>query len=346
MDEQSKRRTQHFERVLARLSRGHNPKQSLSLREAAQGLTACYVNVLGLLDDARLLAANNRQPRALSLTILALEELAKIPDLYEQYMNATPRNGSGWADFWKRWIQHKPKQKRGTAYGNMLRQSSSQEVTFLHNPTPYTSYLSENAYTQLDTVKQRNFYVDFVDTEFQIPRGSRQNSTALDFLFSFVEDRADSFGSWHISEQRSADFLAVAHDGSVSFNGWASSHTLAEADADLLRLLCYRSSAQVPDYGTFSSECEDLMSKKTAAERVTLFRRAVTTVNHRMKVFQILPTSADRAWRMDKLLFSYATDHFSDTERKEIFSGDFRFGHGVPQIDPNVIPRREPPIEH
>jgi hypothetical protein len=177
-------------------------------------------------------------------------------------------------------------------------------------------------------VKQRNFYVDFIDGQFQRPQISRQNSIALDFLFSFCEERADSFGSWHISEQRSVDFLAVARDDFISFNDWASSHTPAEADADFLKLLCYHSSARVPEYATFNSECESFMSKKTAAEKVTLFRRAVTTVNHRMKVFQILPTSARRAESMRKLLLGYAGDHFSDAERKEIFADDFRFLEG------------------
>ena len=67
---------------------------------------------------------------------------------------------------------------------------------------------------------------------------------------------------------------------------------------------------------TFYSACESLMSKKTRSEKVTLFRRAVASLNHRMKV-QALPTSGRRAYRMLKLLFGYATDHFSDTERKD-----------------------------
>jgi hypothetical protein len=204
----------------------------------------------------------------------------------------------------------------------MLRESASQDATFLHNPTPYASYLSENAYAHLDAVKQRNFYVDFIDSRFQRPQGSKQTSTALDFLFSFAEERADSFGSWHISEQRSADFLAVAKDDSISFNDWASSHTPAEADADLLRLLCYRTSGPVPDYFTFYSECETFLSKKTTSERVTLFRRVVTSLNHRMKV-EALPTSARRAYLMLKLLLGYASEHFSDAEREEIFADDF-----------------------
>jgi AbiV family abortive infection protein len=325
MDDQIKKQTERIERLLARLSSGHNPKRALSPREAAQGLTACYLNGLALVDDARLLAANGREPRALSLTILAMEELAKVPDLYEQYTNPTTKNGTSWIDFWKRWSQHRPKQKRSAAYGNILRESIKPERAYFDNPSPYAGYLTEDAHLHLDAVKQRNFYVDFIDGRFQRPQASAQNSTALDFLFSFAEERADSFGSWHISEQRSADYLAVAQDDSCSFNDWASSHTPAEADADLLRLLCYCSSARVPNYATFNSECESFMSKKTAEERVTLFRRAVSTVNHRMRI-QALPTSAQRAWSMDKLLFSYADRHFSGADRKKAFADDFRFG--------------------
>jgi AbiV family abortive infection protein len=328
MHDQMKKQAERIEKVLARLSSGNNPKRPLSIRETAQGLTACYLNGLALLDDARLLAANGREPRALSLTILALEELAKVPGLYEQSVNPTTRNGNAWVDFWKRWSQHKPKQKRSAAYGNMLLESTRPEEAAFYNPSPYASYLSENAHTLLDAVKQRNFYVDFVDSGFQRPQVSKQSSTALDFLFSFAEERADSFGSWHISEQRSADFLADAQNDSPSFNDWASSHAPAEADADLLRLLCYHSSAQIPDYPTFYSACESLMSKKTRSEKVTLFRRAVASLNHRMKV-RALSTSGRRAYRMLKLLLGYATDHFSDTERKEIFANDFRFAEIV-----------------
>jgi hypothetical protein len=177
-------------------------------------------------------------------------------------------------------------------------------------------------------VKQRNFYVDFIDSRFQRPQISRQSSIVLDFLFSFAQERADSFGSWHISEQRSADFLATAQEDSVSFNDWASSHSLAETHADLLRLLCYRSSARLPDYDTFYSECQSLLSKKATSDRVTLFRRAVASLNHRMTV-QALPKSGERAWRMNKLLFGYASNHFSSTDRKKIFADDSRFSEGT-----------------
>lgn len=88
MPEQIKKQCEEVEKLLAELSDGHNPKRPLTLDETAEGLTACYLNGLYLLDDARLLGNHNRIPRALSLTILALEELAKISDLYEVFLCA------------------------------------------------------------------------------------------------------------------------------------------------------------------------------------------------------------------------------------------------------------------
>jgi AbiV family abortive infection protein len=192
-----------FGTLLARLASGQNPKRSLSIRETAQGITACYLNGLALLEDARLLAAHGRVPRALALTILALEELAKVPDLYDQYVNPVTRHeGHAWGDFWKRWSRHEPKQKRIAAYGNFLRDSANLKEALLNNLTPYTIYLTENAYDHLDKVKQRNFYVDFIDRQFQRPNASKGTSTALNLLFAFAEERADSFGSWHVTAQR------------------------------------------------------------------------------------------------------------------------------------------------
>lgn len=333
MAKQIKKQTEDIESLLARLSSGQNLKRPLSIDETAEGLTACYRNGLALLEDARLLAANSREPRALSLTILALEELAKIPDLDEMYIDPRSRDdGSAWTDFWKRFNLHKPKQKRIAAYGNIMRESANLEDTAVDNPTPYISYLSENAYGHLDNVKQRNFYVDFISGQFRCPEANKDIATALDFLFSFAEERADSFGSWHISTQRSMDFLAarlkVFSANAIdlpetikkisSLNDWSASHLPDEADADLLRLTCYFSSALVPDYASFLPACESFLSKKSIPERVSLVGRGVATHKRRMAL-EALPKSGHRALLMLKLLLGYATRHFSDSECKELF---------------------------
>ncbi len=333
MPKQIKKQTEDIEKLLARLSSGQNPKRPLSIDETAEGLTACYRNGLGLLEDARLLAANSREPRALSLTILALEELAKIPDLYETYTDPACRDdGHAWADFWKRFNLHKPKQKRIAAYGNIMRESTNLEDATFENPTPYASYLSESAYGHLDNVKQRNFYVDFIGSQFRCPEANKDISAGLDFLFSFAEERADSFGSWHVSTQRSIDFLAAslkAFSANAidlpevikncrSLNDWSASHLPDEDDADLLRLACHHSSASLTDYTGFLPACESFLSKKSIPQRWALVGRGVATHKRRMAL-KALPKSRDRAYRMFKLLVSYAKCHFSDSEFKELF---------------------------
>lgn len=245
MPKQVKKQTEDTEKILARLSGGQNPRRPLSIDETAEGLTACYLNGLALLEDACLLAVNNRKPRALSLTILALEELAKIPDLDELYLDTSSRkDGNAWADFWKRFSLHKPKQKRISAYGNILRESANIEEIVFENPTPYINYLSENSYGHLDNVKQRSFYVDFIGNQFRRPAANNDISTVLDSLFSFAEERADSFGSWHISAQRSMDFLtarikilsadAIEQPALIkniySLNDWSGSHLPVETN--------------------------------------------------------------------------------------------------------------------
>lgn len=333
MTKQIKKQTEDTEKLLARLSGGQNPKRPLSIDETAEGLTSCYLNGLSLLEDARLLAANGRTPRALSLTILALEELAKIPDLDELYIDPSSRNdGSAWLDFWKRFSLHKPKQKRISAYGNILRESANLEETDLENPTPYGNYLSDNSYGHLDNVKQRNFYVDFIGNRFRCPEGNKDISTALDSLFAFAEERADSFGSWHISNQRSVDFLTarlkVFSANAIelpeilkrvrSLNDWSDSQLPIEADADLLRLTSYCSSAFVPDFASFLPACESFFSKKAVSERSAILGRGVASLKRRMGV-EALPKSRHRAILMFKLLISYATRHLADTECEALF---------------------------
>jgi AbiV family abortive infection protein len=327
------KQSEEIERLLARLGVGQNPKRPLSIDETAEGLTACYLNALALLDDARLLAANGRIPRALSLTILSLEELAKIPDLFELFLDPnTQTDATAWVEFWKRFSQHKPKQRRIAAYGNILRQIANLDELALENPAPYLQYLSENAYGHFDIVKQRNFYVDFVANQFLCPEATKEVSKALDWLFSFAEERADSFGSWHITPQRSLDHLTAvikANSSTLtelpdmnrrikSLNEWASSQLPLEADADLLRLLCYSSSAFVPNYNRFFSECETFLSGRAAHERVELLKRAVGKLRQRMNI-EILQRSRRRSYNMFKLLVSCATRTLSKSESKKLF---------------------------
>jgi hypothetical protein len=120
---------------------------------------------------------------------------------------------------------------------------------------------------------------------------------------------------------RSLDFVSASIDAAstdIGFNDWASTHESVEAAADLLRLLCYHSSASIPDYAGFYDACERLLSEKTALERMRLFRRIVSELKRRMEA-EPLAQSALRAFLMRKLLFGYSTEYLSDTERDELF---------------------------
>src|SRR4051794_6193680 len=107
--------------VLSRIARGRADKLPLRIDQVAEGVSACYTNSKALLVEAGILAANSSQPRALSFTILALEELAKVPDLHAQYLDPTTReNEQAWAEFWTPFFQHKPKQQLIATYGNLF----------------------------------------------------------------------------------------------------------------------------------------------------------------------------------------------------------------------------------
>jgi AbiV family abortive infection protein len=323
-----------LEKILAYLASGQNSKKALTLGEASEGASACYKNARGLLFDARLLAQNGRTPRALSLTILALEELAKIPDMDHVFlMSSTGEDKERWAQFWKRFCQHKPKQERIAAYGNVIKERGFKGIG-LENGSPFMNYLNQGAHVHFDTIKQRNFYVDFVDGRFPGPVETPESVRALDTLFAFAEERADSFGSWHVTPKRSSDFfmarmrlLSKAGTEAETFeamrrvhsiNDWTASHSDEESDADVMRLLCYRSSSLIPDYASFSPECEALLSLMEEAKRVEVLKRVIRELEHRLAT-ETLRQSCFRAFLMMKLLMSYASRHLPDEVCSALF---------------------------
>jgi hypothetical protein len=104
----------------------------------------------------------------------------------------------------------------------------------------------------------------------------------------------------------------------IGFDDWASSHESIEATSDVLRLLCYHSSALIPNFSNFYAACESFLSKKAKAEKVTLLRGVVSRLKRRISI-EALQTSGLRSFLMLKLLFGYAGEHFSDREREGIF---------------------------
>ena len=321
-----------FAAYLACYVSGANLKNALTPKQAAQGAHLCFVNTNELLIDARILAKEGRLCRALSVTVLALEELAKISELYRVAIESQLSSDAvDWKAFWKEFNYHKPKQKRATAYGNVIRGIAG-EGNGLSNPLPYKSYFSDDTFGHLDKAKQKNFYVDFVDGKFVAPKNDDKTKKILAELYGFVSERIDTFGSWHSSVDRNVTFFevttrqaksflesgALADSGLTSLNGWASTFTPEEVQADIIRLACYRSSGGVPDYYSFTSEMESVCGL-TAENREVILAGVVGELEARMDTGEVLPQFVYRAFCMFKLMLQYGQNNLSKSEFNNIF---------------------------
>jgi AbiV family abortive infection protein len=158
---------------------------------------ACYSNAASLLEDSRLLATHGSTARALSLAVLALEDLAKVPLLYG--MAFIGPDAARWKKYWGDFAQHKIKQERMTQYGGLLASAG--------NP-PYSVPITPAMLSCLDTLKQSGFYVDCVDGQFISPNISNPDvAVVLDYVFGAVEERVDSFAPLHATVEASEAFL-------------------------------------------------------------------------------------------------------------------------------------------
>jgi len=88
--------------------------------QIALGMHLCFCNVKELLEDAELLKENKKYPRALSLAILSLEELVKVPLLMDTLRYSKDDNEK-WRKFWKSFISHSNKQLVWSEYGDILK---------------------------------------------------------------------------------------------------------------------------------------------------------------------------------------------------------------------------------
>jgi AbiV family abortive infection protein len=291
---------------------GHpNPKRALTPPEIASGLTTITLNAADLLDDARTLSAEHRYPRAGSLVILALEELAKVPALFAVAIGERTGTKVSWPDFWSGFSKHSVKQDNIAKYGRGLRTGD-----LLANDGPYAHYLPDELGRILDIYKQRNFYVDFTDGGFTRPGHAEvAPGGSVDQLLVLAEERSDSFARLHGTERRSAihfDWVCRSVDlvksgaTSVPVFGPAESMDASQphdVQIEIHSLVAHRSSALLPDYRTVYG-IGGAIAKMTSD---AVFKEAVQAeadvLGRRMQLAANLPASATRAYLMFKLLY-------------------------------------------
>jgi AbiV family abortive infection protein len=306
---------------------------TLSLKEAADGMTACYRNAEALLNDGRLLTSGQSNARALALTILALEELAKIPDLHDTAIRAEITGSDlEWPAFWKRYFRHGQKQEAIASYGTGLAQQVGVGNGFLNNPLPYASFVPSGITTVLDQLKQNCLYTDYGDSGFRVPADALAGAAAiLDAIFLVAEERLDSFAAMHITTRRS--FLSLSKDLELSRRGtpfrreeaaemrdpYKGIREPTEIEADLISLMSHRSSAVVPDYFSFSAHCDDILEGLSVEVCLDAFRAVCGRIRQRSDN-PTLVQSAARAHSMLKLAFSHL-DRKGETDAAEVAFG-------------------------
>jgi AbiV family abortive infection protein len=169
---------------------------ALTDEQIAGGMHLSFKNAQELYEDALLLFKNERLGRTLSLLILALEELGRIPALVNAVLISRTDEHT-WKKFWDGLRRHHLKQGVWTAYGRQLAESG-------HDDARYFKLLPLNQVALLDKFKQCGFYVTCFDGDFLTPNMfARFDKRKIDALFELVRDRIEGFRGLHASLQDS-----------------------------------------------------------------------------------------------------------------------------------------------
>ena len=281
--------------VIAWLSQPPSPIRrdgALSRDEVAEAVTAYLNNGLDLFEEALLLHSNHKVPRAVALVVLGLEEIAKVPRLVDTFLRFEHGvDKRAWDAFWKSGGSHKAKQALILAYGQTIREQFEADPMF--SQRLYRYYASESVLGALDALKQSSFYVDMRQDGLHVPSGDEDRTGAFDYLLTFGQERADSFGAWHVTERRSADYLDVALNRR-SFAQWTTNYGVLEVRADILYQAVSLSASYVPDYGAFYAFVDEYRAKTAKKNLREALHSLADVLKTRMERSGSLPFYFDR----------------------------------------------------
>lgn len=161
----------------------------------------CYMNAQALADEAKLLKENSHFARALSLTILALEELGKIPIICDMILYRADDN-EAWRKSWGKFQSHKFKLGVWTIYGKRLLRLLDKD---------YETELPSGIEPLADKFKQLGFYTNFFKDQFILPEDfAKDNTEWLEFFSAILDERLASFERLHGSLENSERFTDEA----------------------------------------------------------------------------------------------------------------------------------------
>jgi len=179
---------------------------TLSLDEIGRGMHKSFMNACELIEDAETLL-EKRPGRAISLAVLAIEEIAKIVILASAAARAA--GGPVKGKIIQREMNlhsHRNKLTLFTIYGSLvldLTVSGGEKQPF------YKKKLPAGLVPLLNLLKQWGFYVDIARDQFMSPdEFGQDNREWADCLIDVAKERLESFEPLHGSVEKS---VALAH---------------------------------------------------------------------------------------------------------------------------------------
>jgi len=304
------------------ISSGKNPRKPLNEKEVATGLTAYYLNAESLLSDAWLLIQNKRFARAIALITLALEELSKVHQMHDFYLDLHSKNMTKteitrpWQELWKSFTKHGEKQKAVEIYGKASRDATDPDPVFGSDLLPYSNYLPEGLASNLDALKQKCFYVDYIDTNFTEPQ-KLADIKIIDYLYSMALERLYSFGAWHGVLDRSLHLLKckinlinepfdtdiIEKSLKIDFTPPSSEENIAHQD--FLYWLSHRSSSEIPDYSSFLAQGERALGKLDKSGVYHVLSNLLEQTKEKLELTD-MPQTSYRHFKMVKLIISFS----------------------------------------
>lgn len=167
----------------------HNGTQhigTLTVEQVAEGIDRCVENASNLLEEATLLSKHGRHARAFSLTVLAEEEMGKIPILAKAIW-FKPENNVQWRKLWRRFRTHEAKYRDTLGLDFLFLPEKELEDTIKE---------METIPPEINFLKQLGFYVDFVNGYFTIPNALFQQDF-VEFMLRVANGRLNVLKKLH-----------------------------------------------------------------------------------------------------------------------------------------------------
>lgn len=149
--------------------------EELNANEIARGMKLCQLNASELYDDAEILLAANRLPRAYTLYQLAIEEIGKIRILSSLFYSLKIKEKIDYKKINKNFLSHQPKARESIGFEQipvMLMYNGAKEEIEKENLKQYfKELLDEKNKTEIfNSYKNFSLYVSIYNGVFVTPK--------------------------------------------------------------------------------------------------------------------------------------------------------------------------------